>query len=127
MAVNEYIEEAKECPNCHKKRMFFKLLIVRVHVTESFITKLGVHCNNCGYEAEVTQVAHLELEVKGIEPVEGTYMLEGHYHCSHCHKMLGFPDPDRKMKGIFVWNREGIEVRPAPKHICSTREAQEDV
>ena len=50
----EYIEAAKECPNCGDKALYFTTIIQKVS-REEYIGKLGVKCRNCGYKTKVYQ------------------------------------------------------------------------
>lgn len=45
-----YIEVAKECPECHKKTLFFCVIIIKLPDFEGVEAKLGVRCRNCNYE-----------------------------------------------------------------------------
>ena len=46
-----------------------------------------------------------EVTIKIPVPINGTYTSEGHYFCSKCHKILGFPHP-AGLLGVWIWNEQ---------------------
>lgn len=40
---------------------------------------------------------------------ENTYRMEGHYFCSKCHKLIGFPHP-RGKPGVWHWRKRGNKL-----------------
>lgn len=57
------------------------------------------------------------INIKIPAPINGTYISEGHYFCSKCHKMLGFPHPEEEL-GIWRWT-EKKELQRLFTHTCS--------
>lgn len=51
MSLN-YIEIAKVCSKCGKKKAFFKTVIDK----EKMVGELGIKCNDCGHEAKLERV-----------------------------------------------------------------------
>lgn len=55
MSQAEYIETAKECPKCHKMKLFL-CMIIEIVEEHTFVGHLGVKCRSCGYEARLKRV-----------------------------------------------------------------------